>query len=148
MTMPRPGIDATICLPSGAQLCLQVPRNSSILNLKQVLKRCHGYRISSMTLLHNGVELSDAWVLQTGAITPAWYVLEDIAPLSLQPLTLELTLIVSADFCAHCWMTGPAMKMKLCGRCQRTWYCSRECQTLDWSRHRESCHSCVQRRPS
>ena len=37
--------------------------------------------------------------------------------------------------CARCG--GPAASA--CGRCKSAYYCSRNCQKLDWSRHKVAC---------
>lgn len=34
---------------------------------------------------------------------------------------------------------GPEAKMKLCGGCRITVYCSAECQKSDWARHKHEC---------
>ncbi|KAI0656417.1 ankyrin [Cubamyces menziesii] len=39
--------------------------------------------------------------------------------------------------CAVCSRTD--VQLKWCARCHQTWYCSRECQRLDWPTHRQSC---------
>jgi len=37
--------------------------------------------------------------------------------------------------CAKCGKVG----MKRCGRCQMRWYCSPECQRVDWKQHKKRC---------
>uniref|UniRef100_UPI00358E1CFD zinc finger MYND domain-containing protein 10 n=1 Tax=Myxine glutinosa TaxID=7769 RepID=UPI00358E1CFD len=37
--------------------------------------------------------------------------------------------------CAGCGAEG----MKRCSRCRTEWYCCRECQVKDWSRHKQAC---------
>lgn len=39
--------------------------------------------------------------------------------------------------CKVCLKTGKDVKR--CGRCQRVYYCSRECQKSDWSEHKVDC---------
>ncbi|CAD7696965.1 unnamed protein product [Ostreobium quekettii] len=39
--------------------------------------------------------------------------------------------------CHHC---GTAGAKKKCGGCNKTFYCSRECQRQDWKRHRKECN--------
>lgn len=39
--------------------------------------------------------------------------------------------------CAYCGKIDE--KVKICGGCRSSLYCSRECQTKDWPRHKEIC---------
>lgn len=45
----------------------------------------------------------------------------------------------------HCWTCKKAPPsdtlFKTCGKCQSVYYCSRECQTGDWRRHKEACRT-------
>lgn len=34
---------------------------------------------------------------------------------------------------------GAGCQLKCCGRCQRIYYCSRQCQRNDWNRHKKAC---------
>ena len=37
--------------------------------------------------------------------------------------------------CAECGQPAP----KRCSRCQSEWYCRRECQVKNWSKHKKAC---------
>jgi len=50
------------------------------------------------------------------------------------PSTLPL-----ARNCAYCHSLKPKMKIKRCGSCQLTRYCSVDCQRADWARHKTMC---------
>ena len=39
--------------------------------------------------------------------------------------------------CSHCHR--PSSNLKLCGKCRKTSYCSKECQISAWKRHKEIC---------
>lgn len=43
--------------------------------------------------------------------------------------------------CGHCQKSNAALskKLKRCGRCHKNWYCSVECQSVDWNRHKWAC---------
>ncbi|KAJ6509325.1 hypothetical protein C8R47DRAFT_1098310 [Mycena vitilis] len=46
--------------------------------------------------------------------------------------------------CVHCHrdpFEAPKVKLKRCGRCKLTRYCSVGCQTADWNRHKSVCKS-------
>lgn len=41
--------------------------------------------------------------------------------------------------CAHSECRMPEAVLKRCAKCKNVWYCSRECQTADWSSHKVIC---------
>ena len=45
--------------------------------------------------------------------------------------------IPKSALCGNC--KGREKKMKVCGQCRRTSYCSRDCQRKDWKVHKKSC---------
>ena len=45
----------------------------------------------------------------------------------------------SGSLCSYCWNGPPYSKLVRCGQCKRVWYCSKDCQKNDWSKHRAIC---------
>ncbi|KAJ7064480.1 hypothetical protein C8F01DRAFT_1127018 [Mycena amicta] len=45
----------------------------------------------------------------------------------------------SANICAKCHEPSPRGELKRCSRCQMVWYCSSQCQNLDWKEHKRAC---------
>ncbi len=41
--------------------------------------------------------------------------------------------------CNTCRFEGDVSKLQCCTSCQMTFYCSKTCQTTDWSKHKEWC---------
>ncbi len=57
----------------------------------------------------------------------------------LQQLTQSLKKL-RLSFCAGCnEKESDECKLSLCGRCQDTAYCSKECQKSDWAKHKKTC---------
>lgn len=52
---------------------------------------------------------------------------------------------VPCSICDHI-IVNKSSKMKRCSQCQRTCYCSRECQVRDWPMHKEKCVSMADRK--
>lgn len=49
----------------------------------------------------------------------------------------------SEAFCMNCSLHGTiVVGKKRCGKCKLIRYCSRECQKMDWPRHRKTCIPC------
>lgn len=48
------------------------------------------------------------------------------------PLTIK-------NACSYCRVRSPDLKK--CGRCKCLYYCSRECQKKDWSKHKTNCYT-------
>ena len=46
--------------------------------------------------------------------------------------------------CAKCHKTSTDKPLKRCAKCQNQWYCSRDCQKLDWKSHKAYCSSSQQ----
>jgi hypothetical protein len=38
-----------------------------------------------------------------------------------------------------CYNCGKIHDLRRCGRCKKIWYCDKECQSFDWSRHKPEC---------
>lgn len=56
---------------------------------------------------------------------------------------------MTADICANCGQTESKLgiKMKVCGRCKSSAFCSKECQTEGWKRyHKADCNNTVEGR--
>ena len=53
--------------------------------------------------------------------------------LSVKPENLE-------HVCVRCHKGGE--KLLLCGKCRHALYCDRECQRIDWGRHKDECRTC------
>lgn len=47
--------------------------------------------------------------------------------------------IFSCHACGKDQTLDNDIKLRLCGRCEQVWYCSKECQTSSWLQHREEC---------
>jgi hypothetical protein len=47
------------------------------------------------------------------------------------------TIVQGLRDCSVCGSTG---KTKKCGKCEKRYYCGRECQQKDWKRHKPECH--------
>ena len=45
----------------------------------------------------------------------------------------------SDRICKNCNKTGKRKEMKVCKRCRMSWYCSKECQTAQWEKHKKYC---------
>eukprot|EP01089_Gocevia_fonbrunei_P018890 TRINITY_DN6501_c0_g1_i1.p1 TRINITY_DN6501_c0_g1~~TRINITY_DN6501_c0_g1_i1.p1 ORF type:complete len:250 (-),score=41.24 TRINITY_DN6501_c0_g1_i1:74-823(-) len=45
----------------------------------------------------------------------------------------------TGNSCNLCKKTGP--EVKRCGRCKKVYYCCRDCQAKDWSKHKSQCKS-------
>ncbi len=43
----------------------------------------------------------------------------------------------SLKYCANCNISAP--NLKKCGRCKDIYYCSRECQVVNWTKHKPNC---------
>jgi hypothetical protein len=39
-----------------------------------------------------------------------------------------------------CGKWSPAVEFKKCSRCEEVYYCSKECQTADWCKHKTTCN--------
>ena len=46
--------------------------------------------------------------------------------------------------CAKCNRTQADVSLKCCAKCQNQWYCSRDCQKVDWKCHKAFCGSSQQ----
>jgi len=46
---------------------------------------------------------------------------------------------VRCSKCDHCNQITKRKDLKTCSRCKCIYYCSKECQALDWPRHKEFC---------
>ena len=46
--------------------------------------------------------------------------------------------------CARCQRTQADIRLKRCAKCQHQWYCSRDCQKVDWKSHKLFCGSSQQ----
>ncbi|KAH9917479.1 uncharacterized protein B0H18DRAFT_883790 [Fomitopsis serialis] len=40
-------------------------------------------------------------------------------------------------FCLRCYARDPIVRLYMCGKCTKVYYCSRECQKTDWFSHQE-----------
>ena len=47
-----------------------------------------------------------------------------------------------------CWKCGKEGKLKVCVKCKKAQYCSRDCQTSDWKKHKEKCGKPSKTQPS
>ena len=56
-----------------------------------------------------------------------------VRELSVKPENME-------HVCVHCYKGGE--KLLYCAKCRHAFYCDRECQRLDWERHKKECGSC------
>ncbi len=54
-----------------------------------------------------------------------------------QPSHTVLSESANRDSCKIC---GKTTELKKCARCQKIFYCSRECQKKDWPNHKAECH--------
>ena len=70
-------------------------------------------------------------------INPVGAILDDYFPDKNRDNTLTAAGV--SGKCLLCKTTPE--KLKKCGRCRVAEYCSRECQTKDWPRHKNECHS-------
>ena len=59
-------------------------------------------------------------------------------------LTDQPMAVVSQTHCTSCFSNGALRK---CGACKTIGYCSRKCQQLDWSDHRNECKA-IQKTPN
>ncbi|ODA79308.1 hypothetical protein RJ55_04901 [Drechmeria coniospora] len=41
--------------------------------------------------------------------------------------------------CKACNKSPPSVNLKRCAKCSITWYCSRDCQKVDWKEHKKTC---------
>ncbi|KAJ7459249.1 hypothetical protein FB451DRAFT_1272310 [Mycena latifolia] len=41
--------------------------------------------------------------------------------------------------CTKCRKNEVGLELRRCGKCKGVWYCSKECQTQDWPKHKKSC---------
>ena len=51
----------------------------------------------------------------------------------------------SAECCSQCGKQG--VEFKRCSRCKQACYCGRECQKVDWKRHKKDCDPSVGEKP-
>ena len=62
-----------------------------------------------------------------------------VAPPLLRELSVKPENVEHA--CTRCHKGGE--KLLFCGKCKNATYCTRECQRIDWERHKEECDNCV-----
>jgi len=68
------------------------------------------------------------------------------SPLRFAPLAEKLDFgdgikldIMGVRTCAMCGDTPLEVKLLMCGRCNNSYYCNRECQKKHWASHRSNC---------
>ena len=62
----------------------------------------------------------------------------EVAPPLLRELSVKPENLEHA--CTRCHKGGE--KLLSCGKCRHALYCDRECQRMDWERHKTECRSC------
>lgn len=53
------------------------------------------------------------------------------------PLTCSF--LMDQKYCAYCFGSSDQHQLSRCARCQSSWYCSKDCQKLDFALHKQEC---------
>ena len=139
--MVFPTIRVTVYKTSGECVTLDLPKDACVRAVKRALKEIAPSPNIDHRLLCNDVEVTSAMHIRDLAKVPDWFVIGDIVRNKLLPLELEMNLVREYPVCENCKQSsdGSSKPFQRCSACRLTYYCSRNCQKLDWRHHKHVC---------